>query len=93
MLQLLCVELGWKQCTLADAALIQSLLPCLLPSIGTTSRHLRKAFLAFRTPYYIPVPFPHTETVGVERRAWQCVAAGDTIHISVVVEGRHAEQH
>ena len=100
------MELGWKQCTVADAALIQTLLPglfrsiavtirhlrkallpCLFRSIATTIRHLRKAGVAFRILSYILVPSPHTETVGVECRAWQCFAAGDTLHFRVVVGG------
>ena len=87
MLQLCCVELGCRQCTVANAALIQTLLPCMFRSIATTIRQLGEASVAFRILCDIPVPSPHTETVGVECRAWQCFAAGDTLHFGVVVGG------
>ena len=75
------------QCTVADAALIQTLLPCLFRSIATTIRQLGRASIAFRFLADIPIPFPHIETVGIERRACQCFAADDTLHFGVVVGG------
>ena len=87
MLQLCCVELGCRQCTVADAALIQTLLPCLFRSIATTIRHLGRASIAFRFLADVFVPSPHIQTVGVECRACQCFPADDTLHFGVVVSG------
>ena len=56
-------------------------------SIATTIRQLGEASVAFRFLADIPVPSPHLETVGIERRAWQCFAADDTLHFGVVVGG------
>ena len=87
MLELACVELECRQCTVADAALIQTLLPCVFRSIATAIRHLRKASVAFRFLADVSVSSPHLQAVRVKRRACQCFAADDTLHFGVVVSG------
>ena len=87
LLQLCCVELVCKQLTVAIAAFVQNLFPCLFLSIATTIRHLGTASVACRILCDIPVPSPHIDTVGIERRACQCFAADDTLHFGVLVGG------
>ena len=87
LLQLCCVELGCRQCTVADVALIQTLLPCVSRSIATTIRQLGIASVAFRFLRDISVPSPHLHAARVKRRACQCFAADDTLHLGVVVSG------
>ena len=86
-LQFSCVELGWRQCTLAHGALIQTVLPRVFRSIAATTRQLRIASLALRHPRHISVPSPHLHAARVKRRACQCFAADDTLHFRVVVSG------
>ena len=87
MLELYCVELGCRQCTVADGALIQTLLPCVFRSIATTIRQLGIASVAFRNPGDIPVLSPRLHAARVKRRACQCFAADDTLHFGVLVGG------
>ena len=87
LLQLCCVELVCRQFTVAVAALVQTLLPCLFLSISHTLRQLGRASLAFRILCDIPVPSPHLHAARVKRRACQCFAADDTLHFGIVVGG------
>ena len=66
LLQLCCVELVCKQFTVAIAAFVQTLFPCLFLSIGTTIRQLRPASVAFRLFSDNPVSSPHVEALRIE---------------------------
>ena len=66
LLQLCCVELVCKQFTVAIAAFVENLFPCLFLSIATTIRQLGPASVAFRLFRDNPVPSPHVEALRIK---------------------------